>query len=197
MSATRAYRVNEIFHSVQAEGRNAGRAAVFVRFAGCNLACRFCDTDHAKYVEMTAREINEEVERLSPIPQTLVVFTGGEPTLQLAEDEPLCPRKFSLAIETNGILPAPRWIEWKTVSPKTALSHDRLREADELKFVYGHFSDEYLCEVEAACGPAQALYLQPMADAAGRFDPLPAIEFVKAHPRWTLSLQWHKLFNIR
>ena len=193
------YRVNEIFYSVQAEGRNAGRPAVFVRFSGCNLSCPFCDTNHEPFREMTREEIEKEVEELCSTADTtdvMVVFTGGEPTLQLSEDEPLCKGRF-LAMETNGILPPPRWVDWVTISPTTRLPVETLLKAGELKFVYGTFPDEYLSEVERVTRGYPLLYVQPMADENGEFDPLPSIDFIKRHPAFSLSLQWHKIFNIR
>lgn len=200
MSETK-YKVNEIFYSVQAEGANAGRPAVFVRFAGCNLKCPFCDTDHEPFTEMTQAEIEAEVNRLDPTPKTetqaIVVMTGGEPTLQLRDNERMFKGRY-VAMETNGILPAPYWVRWKTLSPKTKLSLDRLADADELKFLYGWFDDEYLVEIgkQAEFFGIQC-YIQPTANKDGKFDALPAIEFAKAHPWWRLSLQFHKLLNIR
>lgn len=202
MSETK-YKINEIFYSVQAEGANAGRPAVFVRFAGCNLKCPFCDTNHEPFVEMTQSEIEAEVNRLDPTKQTdrqaIVVFTGGEPTLQLNDADPngMCWGRYR-CMETNGILSPPRWIEHTTISPKTKLSEDQWRLGDELKFLYGWFDDEYLVEVgKRAEFFGIPCYIQPTADKDGKFDALPAIEFAKAHPWWRLSLQFHKLIDIR
>ena len=199
MSA-RKYKVNEIFYSVQAEGRNAGRAAVFVRFSGCNLSCPFCDTDHESFREMTREEIEAEVNRLSEradLPeQVMVVFTGGEPTLQLTDEEPFCRGRFR-AVETNGMLRPPCWIDWVTVSPKEELSVPWYDRADEIKFVYGSLPDEYLLRVEAATRVwSPFIYVQPMADASGKFDLFPALDFTMRHPLFRLSIQFHKLFSI-
>lgn len=198
------FKVNEIFYSIQAEGRNAGRPAVFVRFAGCNLRCPFCDTDHEPYQEMTQAEIEAEVERLDPTPagefRAMVVFTGGEPTLQLNLVESpggMCIRRFR-AIETNGIISAPDWIEWVTISPKTVLGARELSFANELKFVKGWFGDDYLVGIgKWAEELGIPCYVQPMADKDGHFVTDSAIEFVKANPYWSLSLQFHKLINMR
>lgn len=190
------YRVNEIFYSVQAEGANAGRPAVFVRFAGCNLKCPFCDTDHEPYTEMTKDELEAEVASISPM-SAIVVITGGEPTIQLSVEEPLFRGRF-VAMETNGILPSPYWVDWKTFSPKTKLPTSRLLEASELKFLYGQFNDAYLLEIEDwARQNGKPCYIQPTADENGKFDATPAIEFAKSHPYWRLSIQFHKLINIR
>ena len=121
------FRVNEIFYSLQGEGRNTGRAAVFVRFAGCNLRCPFCDTEFDTYREMTAEEILAEVDEcrkdVSPCDaysKPLLVLTGGEPTLQVDEAfvELLHQHGYEVAMESNGILPAPKNLDWLTVSPK-------------------------------------------------------------------------------
>ena len=198
MSASKKYKVNEIFYSLQAEGKNAGTPAVFVRFAGCNLQCPFCDTNHEPFVEMTKDEIEARVKELDPSGDALVVITGGEPTLQLTDKEHMFENRYT-AMETNGIIKAPRWVKWVTISPKTKLSQAKLANANELKFLYGWFDDKYLTEVIEPFATLYGikLYIQPTADKDGKFDIHPAAEFAKAHPVWRLSLQWHKLFNIQ
>ena len=198
MSSIKRYKVNEIFYSLQAEGKNAGTPAVFVRFAGCNLQCPFCDTNHEPFVEMTKDEIEARVKELDPSGEAIVVITGGEPTLQLTEKEPMFENR-STAMETNGIIKAPRWVKWVTISPKTKLSQAKLANANELKFLYGWFENKYLTEVIAPFATLYGikLFIQPTADKDGKFDIHPAAEFAKAHPVWRLSLQWHKLFNIQ
>ena len=198
MSASKKYKVNEIFYSLQAEGRNSGTPAVFVRFSKCNLTCPFCDTNHEPFVEMTKDEIEARVKELDPSGEAIVVITGGEPTLQLTEKEPMFENRYT-AMETNGIIKAPRWVKWVTISPKTKLSQAKLANASELKFLYGWFDDKYLTEVIEPLATLYGikLYIQPTADKDGKFDVIPAAEFAKAHPVWRLSLQWHKLFNIQ
>ena len=198
MSATKKYKVNEIFYSLQAEGRNAGTPTVFVRFSKCNLTCPFCDTNHEPFVEMTKGEIEARVKELDPSGEAIVVITGGEPTLQLTEKEPMFENRYT-AIETNGIIKAPRWVKWVTISPKTKLSQAKLANASELKFLYGWFDDKYLVETIEPFATLYGikLYIQPTADKDGKFDVIQAAEFAKAHPVWRLSLQWHKLFNIQ
>lgn len=150
------YRINEIFRSVQAEGANAGKSAVFVRFAGCNLKCKFCDTEHEPFTTMSKEELESKIDELSGHDKSvLVVFTGGEPTLQLKEDEPLADAH-PTAIETNGILRVPSWIGWVTVSPKTKLEADKLKRANEVKVLYGMFNDKQLESLE---GIHSALYI--------------------------------------
>jgi len=192
------YMVNEIFYSIQAEGRNAGKPAIFVRFAGCNMKCPFCDTNHEPYTEMTANELEDAVKKLDENAKgnAIVVLTGGEPTIQLREDEPLFQDRF-IAMETNGILLPPSWVDWITVSPKLKGSF-HWNSMDELKVLYGLFDDDYLIEIgEKARWYGVKCYIQPMAGKDGKFDALPAVEFAKMHPDWTLSIQFHKLINIR
>ena len=132
-----SYRVNEIFYSIQGEGAFAGTPAVFVRFSGCNLACPWCDTDHSHFAEMTRDELENAVRALlTGRDGAIIVLTGGEPALQLHDDEPLF-REFKnrVCIETNGTLPVPDWVDWVTVSPKNELSAI-VPLFDELKFVF-------------------------------------------------------------
>ena len=111
------YRINEIFYSLQGEGANSGTPAVFVRFAGCNLHCPFCDTDFDTYTEMTAEEILDEIGQY---PADFVVLTGGEPSLQVDDAlvDAMHSRDLVIAVETNGTHPLPDNIDWVTVSPK-------------------------------------------------------------------------------
>jgi organic radical activating enzyme len=190
------YKVNEIFYSVQAEGRNAGRSAVFVRFAGCNLRCPFCDTDHEPYKEMTGQEIDSEIQRLAPDKRTLVIFTGGEPLMQLNDGEELA-KGYPRAIESNGMLSLPSWWsanDWLTISPKTKLSMEQLARAKEIKVLYGLFSDHWLKAIESNVD--SVLYIQPIENK-GTFDVAPVIEFIQKNPAWKLSVQWHKLTGVR
>lgn len=194
----KTYKVNEIFYSVQAEGRNSGRPAIFVRFSGCNLQCPFCDTNHEPYRLMTKDEIEKEVNELDKDSDSkaMIVMTGGEPTVQVDDEEFLFEGRY-IAMETNGILPPPYWVDWVTVSPKTKINYN-WSNIDELKFLYGWFDDDYLVEVgKQAEKKMVKCYIQPTADHDNNFDALPSIEFAKKHPQWTLSLQFHKLLNIR
>lgn len=198
MSATE-YKVNEIFYSVQAEGRNAGRPAIFVRLSGCNLQCPFCDTNHEAYRKMSREQIEEEANSLDPTGEAMVVFTGGEPTMQLNDREIFFPNRV-VAIETNGTMKVPIWVDWITVSPKMKMSFSDLmtRGASEIKCVYGSLPDDYLIGLgQEAHRDGIPTYIQPMADAQGRFDINPALTFAMNNPQWIISLQWHKLFDIR
>lgn len=198
-------RVNEIFYSLQGEGRWTGTPSVFVRFSGCNLNCSFCDTDHADGNEMTARQIvdrvRDAVSSLSLFAQVMngihVVLTGGEPSLQVT-DELICllhKEGWFVQIETNGTRQLPAGIDWVTCSPKegTALQLDNV---DELKVVYDGKMD--LAQYEGFS--AQVFSLQPMDTGdpdANRLITEQTVLYCKEHPQWHLSLQTHKLIGIR
>jgi len=206
------YAVKEIFYTLQGEGTNAGRAAVFCRFAGCNLwsgreqdrhkaDCQFCDTDFVgvdgpgggKFA--TATQLAAACAGAAgDAGASLVVLTGGEPMLQV--DEPLIAalhaRGFEIAIETNGTLPVPRAIDWICVSPKSGTDL-RQQSGDELKLVYPQAE----CDPMAFTGLAFThRYLQPMDGPEVHANTAAAIDYCKAHPEWRLSLQTHKLLGI-
>lgn len=187
----RTYRVNDIFYSLQGEGYHAGRAAAFVRFAGCNLRCAFCDTDFADYRPMTAREI---VAAIAAYPARFVVLTGGEPTLQV--DAELTARLheagFYVAMESNGTRRPPTGIDWLTVSPKSPVAVTRCQE---LKCIF-----ERVEAVDDHGVEADHRYLQPCdVGDAGRNAAITqaCVAYVEAHPEWKLSLQLHKLAGFK
>lgn len=193
-------KVNEIFYSLQGEGYHVGTPAVFVRVSGCNLRCPFCDTQHEYGVDMTEEEILAEVRRY---PARNVVITGGEPSLQLTKSLVKLLHEDSrwVAVETNGTHTLPSNVDWITLSPKDPWLGDdarpRLRTVDEIKFVFDgeHEPDEY-----ANIMSTHGRFLQPCdtgdpehnAELVQR-----AVEYCKAHPQWRLSLQIHKILNIR
>ena len=203
----RNFRVNDIFYSLQGEGRNTGRAAVFVRFSGCNLRCSFCDTDFSAFREMTADEI---IRTISDYPVRFVVLTGGEPTLQVTEDfvDQLHQAGFEVAMETNGILPAPGNIDWVTVSPKGTHPSppyegggnvplaEQQRLPDEIKVIFDGKTDPEEFLPNPLKGKEVLFYLQPcdVGDPQKNKEITDAcVEYIKQHPRWRLSLQTHKL----
>ena len=151
-------RINNIFYSLQGEGRNTGRAAVFIRFAGCNLRCSFCDTEFESYREMSNEEILAEVEALRP--QTsdlrpLLVLTGGEPTLQVDETfvDFLHQHGYEVAMESNGTRPAPKNLDWLTVSPKESGQwkvDGGKRLPDEIKVVFDEHTAENLSSLHSS-----------------------------------------------
>lgn len=196
-------KINEIFCSLQGEGRNAGVAAVFVRFSGCNLHCPFCDTDHSSGRLMSDEEIISEACRYRA---EWVVLTGGEPAMAIdarfvRELKEKCGKK--VAIETNGTFPVPDEIDWVTVSPKTDICGSeaqlRVARADEIKVVYvGQDLEGYF---HLPCRrPETIMYLQPcfVADPGERArNRQLTVERVLADPRWRLSVQLHRFLEIR
>jgi len=190
-----SYRVNEIFYSIQGEGVFAGTPAVFVRFSGCNLACPWCDTDHSRFMEMTSDELEEAVRALlNDREGAIIVLTGGEPALQLRDDEPLFRGSgCRICIETNGTLPVPGWVDWVTVSPKDELP-SIIPHPNELKFVFEpEHIPYYLSLQEADCVKS----IQPLARKDGTTNLPEALDFVLAHPRFKLSVQLHKIIGVR
>ncbi|HEX5960234.1 MAG TPA: 7-carboxy-7-deazaguanine synthase [Rhodanobacteraceae bacterium] len=208
------YAIKEIFHTLQGEGFHVGRPAVFCRFSGCNLwsgreqdrataACNFCDTDFVgtdgehggKYA--TAAAVAERIASLWPRDRPenrFVVFTGGEPLLQLDEAvlEAMHARGFECAAETNGTLQAPAGLDWITVSPK-GTQPVKLERADELKLVFPQAN----APPERFTGyPATHFFLQPMDGAHTAENTRAAVAYCKAHPKWRLSLQTHKYLGI-
>ncbi|MDO4497518.1 MAG: radical SAM protein [Bacteroidales bacterium] len=187
-------RVNEIFYSVQGEGRYTGTPAVFVRLAGCNLKCSFCDTDHNPFVEMTEEDI---VEKVCSFPANHVVITGGEPTLQLTASlvDMLHGKGLFVQIETNGSHPLPQGchIDWVTCSPKSATVV--LDAIDEIKVVYwGQDVSEWerFLVTEHRLQP-----LDTQDDVRNQEILQMTINYILAHPIWRLSLQTHKMINVR
>jgi organic radical activating enzyme len=192
------YKINEIFYSIQGEGYNAGRAAVFVRFSGCNLQCFFCDTQHAEGTLMTATDICREIGQYSA---ELVVLTGGEPALFV--DEELCDAIHALgkqiAIETNGTRPITVPIDHITCSPKFefCLNADlQLSRCDELKVVYTRHNDMTRYDHIQA----KSYYLQPCNVGDPDENELivqATLDYVLQHPKWRISLQLHKILGVQ
>jgi organic radical activating enzyme len=209
-------KVNNIFYSLQGEGRNTGRAAVFIRFAGCNLRCSFCDTEFESYRDMSNEEILAEVEALVSSNQTplpwggaggglLIVLTGGEPTLQVDEAfvDFLHQHGYEVAMESNGTRPAPKNLDWLTVSPKVSRGgrHEVRGERlpDEIKIVFDEHTDPESILSPLTSHPLPLLYLQPCdtGDAQRNKTITQAcVDYIKQHPQWRLSLQTHKLIDI-
>lgn len=184
------YKVNEIFYSLQAEGFYAGCPAVFVRLSGCNLKCPWCDTKyHNEGTWYTKEELEKAVYDIIPSKEVFIVFTGGEPTLQLKEEEELF-EGFEKHIETNGTNPVPSWIDWVTVSPKSDI---KIEKADEVKVVYENGRDEYLESLE---DEDYLLFLQPL-ELNGKMNIQETVDFILKHPRYRLSLQFHKMIGVR
>ena len=203
--------MNHIFYSLQGEGRNTGRAAAFIRFAGCNLRCPFCDTEFDSFTEMTAEEILTKIAALTGYTGhgLLAVLTGGEPTLQVDEAfvDLLHQHGYEVAMESNGTRPAPRNLDWLTVSPKGGEWKEVRgeRTPDELKVVFDEDTPAKLSSIlnsQFSILNSQLstfLYLQPCdtGDPARNARIMQqCVDYIKAHPQWRLSLQTHKLIGI-
>jgi 7-carboxy-7-deazaguanine synthase (Cx14CxxC type) len=211
-----SYAVKEIFYTLQGEGANSGRPAVFCRFAGCNLwtgreqdrvkaVCQFCDTDFIgmdgpgggsfKTAEALARAVRAAWPAATPgRVRPLVVCTGGEPLLQLdgAAVEALHREGFEVAVETNGTQVAPPGIDWICVSPKAGAALT-LQSGSELKLVFPQplALPELFVDLDF-----QHFFLQPMDGPARAQNTQLAVQYCLEHPQWRLSLQTHKYLGI-
>lgn len=179
-------KINEIFYSLQGEGFHTGTPAVFVRFSGCNLKCEFCDTAHEEGKFMTDEEI---VSVVNGYPAKTVILTGGEPGLWIDRDfiELLHRNGKYVCIETNGTQPIPDNLDWVTCSPKEN-APVVLSRIDEVKVV---FVRQDLSRYAAM--DAKYHFLQPCS--CKNTDEV--VDYILAHPLWRLSLQTHKLIDIR
>jgi len=208
------YSIKEIFYTLQGEGAHAGRPAVFCRFSGCNLwtgresdrasaICQFCDTDFVgtdgegggKF--KTPQELADTIDALWPASYAAskyVVFTGGEPLLQL--DPPLIATMhaagFTIAIETNGTLPVPDGVDWICVSPKMG-SELVVKKGSEIKVVIPQTNQDLSVYEQL---DFEHFYVQAMDGPLAGFNTKLAIETCKRNPKWKLSLQTHKLLQI-
>jgi len=214
-----SYAVKEMFLTLQGEGARAGRRAVFLRLAGCNLwsgreqdradaVCRFCDTD---FVGMDgenggrydARALADMAVRLwgEGEEERYIVLTGGEPMLQVDDAlvDALHGRGFEIAIESNGTLPAHPGIDWVCISPKAG-SEVIQRSGDELKLVWPQpaapLPGHGISDMES--WDFAHFHVQPLDEAdTGQANIAACVDFVMAHPRWRLSLQTHKLLGLK
>ena len=195
------WKVNEIFYSLQGEGYNTGTASVFIRLSGCNLRCTFCDTRHEEGTIMSLPEIVEQVMHYPQAP--LIVLTGGEPSLWIDDDFVMGLKQLTgkrIAIETNGTHPLPHGIDWVTLSPKTGLGDSGdvpvvLTRCDELKVVY---LGQDLAQYNTIT--ANHRYLQPcwVNDKEQRLSNMRAtVQAVLDNPQWRLSLQTHRILDIK
>jgi len=200
-----SYVVNEIFHSLQGEGARVGEVSTFVRFAGCNLTCKVethgfdCDTEFVGGRKMDADQLLAEVKVAhAGDPAAWIVFTGGEPLLQLDLTLVLACREagYKIAVETNGSLPMPEGVtvDWLACSPKVAEHALRLERCDELRYV--RFAGQAKPRPRLA---ASHHFLSPAWTPLGvdRKALAWCVELCKANPDWKLSLQTHKWTGIR
>jgi organic radical activating enzyme len=201
------YTVKEIFYSLQGEGARKGTANVFIRFAGCNMACNVkehgfdCDTDFTGGEKMSAEEIAAEALKLWTGIETSkrwCILTGGEPTLQVDDElvRALCNARFYIAIETNGTRSVPAGVNYVAVSPKGPPEKIVVREANEVRVVvhpnrgierYDIIADQFF--VSPAFDPVSCWPLKGALETA--------IELVKAQPNFVLSMQDHKMWGVR
>jgi 7-carboxy-7-deazaguanine synthase len=208
------YSVKEIYYTLQGEGAHTGRAAVFCRFAGCNLwsgreadrasaICQFCDTDFADTNGPGGGKFKLAADLAAAVMEAwpagagetrFVVCTGGEPLLQMDDllIDSLHAYGFEIAVETNGTIAAPEGLDWICVSPKAG-AELKQRTGDELKLVYP----------QPGAGPAEfealsfrQFFLQPMDGPHREANTHAALKYCLDHPRWRLSLQTHKLLGI-
>jgi len=210
-----SYSVKEVFYTLQGEGAQAGRAAVFCRFAGCNLwsgreadrasaICQFCDTEFIgvdgagggkfESAEALAAAVAEKWPQDSALAQRFVVCTGGEPLLQLdaALIAALHKLNFEIAVETNGTIAAPEGINWLCVSPKAGATLLQ-RSGDELKLVFPQPGAE---PANFELLSFRHFFLQPMDGPRRQENTQLALLYCLRHPQWRLSLQTHKLLGI-
>ncbi len=211
-----SYAVKEIFYTLQGEGAQAGRPAVFCRFAGCNLwsgreedraaaICKFCDTDFfgvdgsggGKFESAAtlARAVAEAWPSGSGGGKRFVVCTGGEPLLQLdpALIDALHAQGFEIAVETNGTIAAPEGLDWICMSPKAGAELVQ-HSGDELKLVY---PQEGADPVKFEGLDFRNFFLQPMDGPKQQQNTELTLRYCLEHPQWRLSLQTHKLLGIR
>jgi 7-carboxy-7-deazaguanine synthase len=211
-----SYSVKEIYYTLQGEGANTGRAAVFCRFTGCNLwsgreedrataICQFCDTDFIgtdgpgggrfPSANDLARAVAAEWRApKNQLVRPLVVCTGGEPLLQLDEDlvSAFHNQGFEVAVETNGTRPCPHGVDWVCLSPKAGTDLV-IRSGQELKLIYPQEG----AEPEMYEGlDFKHFFLQPMDGPAQKVNTELAVKYCLDHPQWRLSLQAHKLIGI-
>jgi 7-carboxy-7-deazaguanine synthase len=201
------YPVTEIFRSIQGEGYHAGKPAVFIRLAGCNISppCKFCDTDFKTREVLTVREIvGRTVDLIHE--DDMIVITGGEPFVHdlyplLQEISTTFPKN-DVAVETNGTLYETQnpkietMIDWLTVSPKVgylSYAEKAIRKASEIKIVYGDYDPQKIEGwIDDRMFFAGTCFIQPKSEDFG-----PALEYVMKHPKWRLSVQLQKVLKIQ
>jgi 7-carboxy-7-deazaguanine synthase len=212
---SKSYMINEVFYSIQGEGARTGTPNTFVRFTGCNMQCAMeegklspggfdCDTEFASGTKHTAESLLAWVEQVSGGKCKNIIFTGGEPLLQL--DDALCAflrgKGYYLAVETNGSLPVPRReddaqkyiVDWITVSPKVAEHCVRQPVADEVRYVrsVGQGIPKPKCHARHQLVSPAFFGDTPVEDNIKH-----CVQLVRDNPEWSLSLQTHKLLQVR
>jgi len=191
-------KVNEIFYSLQGEGARQGEASIFIRLSGCNLQCNYCDTDHAGGREMNLEQI---LAAIQPYPCQWIVWTGGEPTLQLTDEVLLFFKQedYKQAIESNGYRTLSSWLDYTVVSPK-GLDPDYARQinskVNEVRLPVE--KDRNIPMIESL-PLADCYFLSPVftQDACATNTNIQyCVDYIQKHPEWRLSVQIHKLIGI-
>ncbi|MBA3392474.1 MAG: radical SAM protein [Deltaproteobacteria bacterium] len=202
----RRYLVKEMFGpTLQGEGAHAGRACVFLRFAACNIACHWCDTDFAAEgaQKLGADEIVARLRELDRHGSRHVIVTGGEPTLQW--DAPLAAAirdaGFRVHMESNGTRPLAGPVDWLTISPKPQFHTGSIAlapgvPADEIKVVIDDTVDEAVLDRHAARWRCEHYFVQPCMDDRYAHHLARTLALIEARPRWRLSLQLHKILGV-
>ena len=205
MTEPRRYLVKEMFGpTLQGEGAHTGRACVFLRFAACNLACTWCDTDFRPEgaVRMTAGEIVARLRALDTGSSARVIVTGGEPTMQWDAELSAAIRTagFRVHMESNGTRPLEGPVDWLTISPKPQFHTGSLAlvavHADEVKVVIDDTVDAHALDRYAARYRCEDYFVQPCQDARYDHHLARTLALIRERPRWRLSLQIHKLVGI-
>ena len=192
-------KVAEIFYSLQGEGANMGKPAIFIRLAGCNKDCWFCDTNWKNGIEMSIEEILQKIEKY---PAKMIIWTGGEPTLQLSNEILHHFTHYYNCIETNGTNPVPSKIDYIACSPKVDVEvlHKNFDFVNEFRFPYYKEIENTLPKI-ADLPKANNYFLSPILFGndifakKNRENVISSIDFIKKNPQWRLSVQTHKLLN--
>lgn len=193
--------VMEHFYTLQGEGEHSGRAAYFIRLAGCDVGCTWCDVKESWPVESTQlMRIDELCQIMQKHPGRFAVITGGEPSLYDLNPLTTALKKagFEIAIETSGTNALTGQLDWICLSPKKfkAPLPENFRKANELKVIaFNRHDFKWALELQELVSPGCRLYIQPEWDKAQELL-ADIIDFVKSNPQWTLSLQTHKYLNI-
>jgi 7-carboxy-7-deazaguanine synthase len=193
-------KVVEIFNSIQGEGANVGRSATFIRISNCNKNCAYCDTDWDFGTEMTVDEVLAEVQKY---PGSMIVWTGGEPTLQLTSEILAKFKSYFQAIETNGTNPVPAGIDYISCSPKVGVEvlKQNFESIDEFRFPVA--AGDEIPSIEILPHAAN-YFLSPIFDGEvkkrveiNRANLDYCLSVIQRDPRWRLSVQLHKLINVQ
>ena len=197
-SGNSIYKVNEIFYSLQGEGRHAGMAAVFVRLAGCNMGCKWCDSKYAQKINflLTPADILKEIKKY---PAKTIIITGGEPTQQPLKAllKALKKAGYKIHLETNGSVDIDTsLIGCVTVSPKKRVKQNMLKKADAIKLILdGATKKTQILKYKKYINKKTSLYLQPEGNKKENINL--CLQIIKENPQINLSLQLHKLIKIK